>query len=290
MDYGLPDAPASDKEIYLANIAGQDEFPLPEKPASREEQYLDYIAKNGGGGGGGTTDYNQLTNKPKINGVTLQGNKSASDLSLAGLDANTFTQTQKVNSAAYAGMKLQDGSDPSTIFTDFGKTGMYISDGDGVVTLAYKNIANKTELAGKQDTLTAGQNISIIDNVISATGSGGTTDYTALTNKPQIAGITLTGNKSLADLGIQALGDTETYTVATTDWTALASATPYTYSATVTATHTIGNNTIVELYNDNPVLFAANGFAVGSVSGQSVVLYSIGIPSASVSLKVNYKG
>lgn len=28
----------------------------------------------GGGGGGGTTDYNDLTNKPQINGVTLQGN------------------------------------------------------------------------------------------------------------------------------------------------------------------------------------------------------------------------
>ena len=31
---------------------------------------------------------------------------------------------------------------------------------------------------------------------------GGTSDYDELTNKPQIAGITLSGNKSLADLGI----------------------------------------------------------------------------------------
>ena len=30
----------------------------------------------------------------------------------------------------------------------------------------------------------------------------GTTDYTELTNKPQINGVTLTGNKSLDDLGI----------------------------------------------------------------------------------------
>lgn len=34
----------------------------------------------GGGGGGGTSDYTDLTNKPQINGVTLSGNKSASDL------------------------------------------------------------------------------------------------------------------------------------------------------------------------------------------------------------------
>lgn len=40
-----------------------------------------------GGGGGGTDDYSDLANKPQINGVTLAGNKSASDLGLlAGQD------------------------------------------------------------------------------------------------------------------------------------------------------------------------------------------------------------
>lgn len=34
-------------------------------------------------GGGGTTDYDELENKPSINGVTLEGDSSASDLSLA---------------------------------------------------------------------------------------------------------------------------------------------------------------------------------------------------------------
>lgn len=34
-------------------------------------------------------------------------------------------------------------------------------------------------------------------------GGGGTSDYTQLTNKPQINSVTLTGNKSLDDLGIQ---------------------------------------------------------------------------------------
>lgn len=33
-------------------------------------------------------------------------------------------------------------------------------------------------------------------------GGGGTSDYTQLTNKPQVNGVTLTGNKSTADLGI----------------------------------------------------------------------------------------
>lgn len=34
----------------------------------------------GGSGGSGTDNYNALTNKPKINGVTLQGDKSLSDI------------------------------------------------------------------------------------------------------------------------------------------------------------------------------------------------------------------
>lgn len=36
----------------------------------------------GGGGGGGTTNYDQLSNKPSINNVTLTGNKTTSDLGI----------------------------------------------------------------------------------------------------------------------------------------------------------------------------------------------------------------
>ena len=88
----------------------------------------------------------------------------------------------------------------------------------------------------------------------------------------------------------QAVGTTETYAIATSDWSALSASSPYDYSATVTATYTIGNNTIAELINDNPVLFGNHGFAIGSISSQSVTIYSIGVPNASVSLKINYKG
>ena len=66
-----------------------------------------------------------------------------------------------------------------------------------------------SELSGKQNTLVSGTNIKTINNTsilgegnISISG-GGTSDYTDLTNKPQINGVTLSGNKSLSDLGIQ---------------------------------------------------------------------------------------
>lgn len=39
-----------------------------------------------GGGGGGTSNYNELSNKPQVNGHELTGNKSAEDLELASLD------------------------------------------------------------------------------------------------------------------------------------------------------------------------------------------------------------
>ena len=45
-------------------------------------------------------------------------------------------------------------------------------------------------------------------------GGGGTTDYTDLSNKPQISGVTLTGNKTLADLGATLVFDGGTYNTA----------------------------------------------------------------------------
>lgn len=51
------------------------------------EEVLLALAAKGGGGGGGTSNYEDLSNKPQIGGVTLSGNKSASDLGLA--DDNT---------------------------------------------------------------------------------------------------------------------------------------------------------------------------------------------------------
>ena len=46
-----------------------------------------------GGGGGDTGDYNDLTNKPKINSVTLSGNKSLADLGIAPA-STTYTKTE----------------------------------------------------------------------------------------------------------------------------------------------------------------------------------------------------
>lgn len=43
-----------------------------------------FIGGGGGGGSTGTTNYNSLTNKPSINGVTLSGNKTSTELGVYG--------------------------------------------------------------------------------------------------------------------------------------------------------------------------------------------------------------
>ena len=53
-----------------------------------------YTDSHGGGGGGGTDNYNELDNRPQINGTTLTGNKSASDLGLVAAPVITGTQIE----------------------------------------------------------------------------------------------------------------------------------------------------------------------------------------------------
>lgn len=64
--------PESRSESYLAKAAGMD-VEIPEEPRSRLEQYLNAIAEGGGGGGGGTSNFNELSNRPKYNGSAMTG-------------------------------------------------------------------------------------------------------------------------------------------------------------------------------------------------------------------------
>lgn len=52
---------------------------------------------NTGGGSGGTTDYNQLSNRPSINGHTLTGNQTAQQLGLATPSDIPAVPVQSVN-------------------------------------------------------------------------------------------------------------------------------------------------------------------------------------------------
>ena len=81
----------------------------------------------------------------------------------------------------------------------------YIIENQPVVVETYSNIL--------QEELVSGTNIKTINGTAILgsgnieVGGGGTSDYTQLTNKPQINSVELTGNKSLSDIGAQPAGD-----------------------------------------------------------------------------------
>lgn len=94
-------------------------------------QIVDRLEAEGGGGGGDTGDYEDLSNKPKINSVTLSGNKSSSDLGLAAASdleakanaadvytkSETYNKTEvytKAETTAEIGSAITDLDVPST--------------------------------------------------------------------------------------------------------------------------------------------------------------------------------
>lgn len=63
----------------------------------------------GGGGGGGTSNYNDLTNKPQINGTTLSGNKSPADIGAIALPSSPSSGDFLVyNGSAWAAATLAE--------------------------------------------------------------------------------------------------------------------------------------------------------------------------------------
>ena len=109
------------EEQYLADIrtaaqGGEGYYDLP--PIIRKEfYYTDIInALKNGGGGGGTSDYTQLTNKPEINGTTLTGNKSSSDLGLQDkIDSNNKLSSSNVSFTTAENAALTSGIDSTKV-------------------------------------------------------------------------------------------------------------------------------------------------------------------------------
>ena len=83
-----------------------------------------------------------------------------------------------------------------------------------LTTITPTGVSADTSYHSYQEQLVSGTNIKTINGEsilgegnLEISGGGGTTDYTQLTNKPQINSVELSGNKSLSDLGIQPAGN-----------------------------------------------------------------------------------
>lgn len=164
------------------------------------------------GSGGGSTDYNDLDNKPKIGGVTLSGNKTLAQLGAAAEDDiptalselsddsthRLVTDAEKASwdetlNYAIGTYIAYDSPTTSQGVTYYDYTDVVVPDGyivkendmifceedsnTYVVTSLYDDqrfaVVKFINVSGKQDKLTAGANISIVNNVISASGGGG---------------------------------------------------------------------------------------------------------------------
>jgi len=85
-------------DVYIANGSILKEIDTGREYVYNEEGTV-WILKNsgGGGGGGGSNNYENLTNKPQINGVTLVGNKTLDSLGIA-TATEVETVTEELNS------------------------------------------------------------------------------------------------------------------------------------------------------------------------------------------------
>lgn len=139
-----------------------------------DEILLGLIKANSGGGGGGTTDYDDLNNKPQIGGVTLSGNKSASDLGLA----TTTDLAGKQDTLTFDDVPTTNSNNPV-------KSGGVKSAIDAAVASAYHHAGTKTCAELVAGLLVAGNE----GNVYNMTDSGTTTaDFIEGAGQPIKAG------------------------------------------------------------------------------------------------------
>ena len=119
-----------------------------------------------------------------------------------------------------------DNGDPTSIIDDTAGEGdtnkVYSADKVASEFSQYNSALNVSQPSAQQSDIGKALILKTIDQDGKPTGfeygeagGGGTSDYTDLTNKPQINGVTLSGNKTSSDLGLPTTADIES---AVDDW------------------------------------------------------------------------
>lgn len=125
-----------------------------------------------GGGGSGTMNYNELENKPSINGFVLVGNKTGADLGLA---SQSDLEDYATNASVVAGLATkQDALSSSQI----------AAVNSGITSALVTQIGTNTSaIAGKQDTLSSSQLAAVNSGITSALVTQIGTNTSALAGK-----------------------------------------------------------------------------------------------------------
>lgn len=148
-----------------------------------------------GGGGSGTMNYNELENKPSINGFVLVGNKTGAELGLA---SQSDLEDYATNASVVAGLATKQDALSSSQLSAVNS---------GITSELVTQIGTNTSaIAGKQDALSSAQ--------LAAVNSGITsTDVAQITtNKNNISSIMMSGTARTADLNNIAVNDFGVYT------------------------------------------------------------------------------
>ena len=157
--------------------------------------------------------YDNSTTYEKLDVVYFNGSSYVANDTTTGVDP---TNTERWQAVAMAGIlspeQIEDIQDQ---VIEYVQSQGYVIDSnythtDNNFTNADKSKLEGIDLSTKQDTLESGINIKTINgnNILGSgnleiqTGSGGTTDYSQLNNKPSINGVELSGNKTTSQLGI----------------------------------------------------------------------------------------
>ena len=134
----------------------------------------------GTSGGGGTNNYNDLTNKPQINGVELQGNKTTSNLNISYNDIG--------NKPTINGVMLQGNKTTSNLNISYNDLKNKPTLAAVATSGSYDDLTNKPTIPAAQVNSdwnsTSGVSEILNKPTLAAVATSG--DYDDLTNKPTI--------------------------------------------------------------------------------------------------------
>lgn len=117
-----------------------------------ENRMISLLKPSSSGGSGGSSDYSDLTNKPKVNNVTLSGNKTSAQLGLVG---DVQVNGTSVTASGVANIPVASTSDFGTI--KWGSSKGIKVDANGVIGLVAPTDGQVTAKANNDLALTLGK-------------------------------------------------------------------------------------------------------------------------------------
>lgn len=193
---------ARDQFVLLYDILSQTWIAKPLISDDQSSDYTTYSAKkieeliaNIEGGGSGTNDYNQLINKPAVNGITLSGDKSLSDFGIQGkLTAVGYISIDNMNRIS-VNIPIDDTATDAEHLWSAQKIANMLSTKANIN--AFDNYYTKTQMDTVLDSKIDETEFNELEDTVNTIKY-----YSGLSGKPSINGHELLGNKTSQELGI----------------------------------------------------------------------------------------